>query len=703
MGQDSEGQGEPGGGAGESGLRDEAAGPATVDLGSARTEGPGDAVPAAAPAAVAEARDDPEEDDAPGPATVDMGRDDASEHTPEQPLDQAAPAGPEAGGPVPPPSPTRPGRMLAGRYRLTDVVGRGGMGTVWRARDEILGRWVAVKELRFPGGVDEAERRRLITRTMREAKAIASIRSPGVVTVYDIVEERSRPWIVMELIEGRSLADVIRGEGPMPPGRAARIGLAVLEVLRAAHAVGIVHRDVKPSNVLVADEDGRVVLTDFGIAKVEGDPSITSTGMLVGAPSYISPERARGEVPGPAADMWSLGALLYCCVEGAPPYDEGSAIATLAAVMHDPVPPPRKAGPLREVITGLLTKTPAGRLDEPRARDMLQAALAGTAGVGEGEHGAAGEGRDQRTVAVGLRATGTSPPGAPPGPEPVTLPAAPPPDRRPVPRPDRRDRRRPLLVAAVALLVMALLGGALAVVLLNDGAAGSGDDTTTQPTGNSATGDSDTGDSDTGESPGSGDTGDSDASEDADGTDGSAPPATSPESDPDASLPSDPAGYSEVTDEDFHFRISLPDGWERTGIAGENSGGIYSAPDGGPPKVQVDFTSSPGDSAEAAWRAQEQSVRDSSTDYERLSIESVEWRDYPTVADWEFERTEDGQRVRVLNRGFVVDEDHGYAIMITCPADEWDGAECRTLRETAFETFQPWDGEDAGQEDEKAK
>lgn len=117
----------------------------------------------------------------------------------------------------------------------------------------------------------------------------------------------------------------------------------------------------------------------------------------------------------------------------------------------------------------------------------------------------------------------------------------------------------------------------------------------------------------------------------------------------------------------------------------------------------MDFTSSPGDSAEAAWRAQEQSVRDSSTDYERLSIESVEWRDYPTVADWEFERTEDGQRVRVLNRGFVVDEDHGYAIMITCPADEWDGAECRTLRETAFETFQPWDGEDAGQEDEKAK
>src|SRR5690606_29089 len=191
----------------------------------------------------------------------------------------------------------------AGRYRLTDVVGRGGMGTVWRARDETLGRWVAVKELRLPSGIEDAERRRLVTRTMREAQAIASIRSRGAATVYDVVEEHSRPWIVMELIEGRSLADVIRSEGPMPPARVAAIGLAILDVLRAAHGAGILHRDVKPSNVLVASEDNRVVLTDFGIAKVEGDPSVTSTGMLVGAPSYISPERARGQKLGPPTDM----------------------------------------------------------------------------------------------------------------------------------------------------------------------------------------------------------------------------------------------------------------------------------------------------------------------------------------------------------------------------------------------------------------
>ncbi|MFB6537136.1 serine/threonine-protein kinase [Streptomyces noursei] len=263
------------------------------------------------------------------------------------------------------------GRLLAGRYRLADVLGRGGMGTVWRAGDEVLGRTVAVKELRFPGGVEEDEKRRLITRTLREAKAIARIRNNGAVTVYDVVDEDDRPWIVMELVEGRSLAEAVRDDGPLTPRRAAEVGLAVLDVLRAAHGQGILHRDVKPSNVLISD-DGRVVLTDFGIAQVEGDPSVTSTGMLVGAPSYISPERARGQKPGPPADLWSLGGLLYACVEGVPPYDKGSAIATLTAVMTEPVEPPKSAGPLEDVIYGLLVKDPASRLDEAGARVLLQ-------------------------------------------------------------------------------------------------------------------------------------------------------------------------------------------------------------------------------------------------------------------------------------------------------------------------------------------
>ncbi|EPD60742.1 serine/threonine-protein kinase [Streptomyces sp. HGB0020] len=266
-------------------------------------------------------------------------------------------------------------RLLAGRYRLGKVLGRGGMGTVWRAEDETLGRTVAVKELRFPSNIDEDEKRRLITRTLREAKAIARIRNNSAVTVFDVVEEDDRPWIVMELVEGKSLAEVIREDGLLEPKRAAEVGLAVLDVLRSAHREGILHRDVKPSNVLLESETDRVVLTDFGIAQVEGDPSITSTGMLVGAPSYISPERARGHKPGPAADLWSLGGLLYAAVEGVPPYDKGSAIATLTAVMTEPLEEPKNAGPLKDVIYGLLTKDPANRLDDAGARAMLNAVI----------------------------------------------------------------------------------------------------------------------------------------------------------------------------------------------------------------------------------------------------------------------------------------------------------------------------------------
>ncbi|ONK12002.1 serine/threonine-protein kinase [Streptomyces sp. MP131-18] len=577
-------------------------------------------------------------------------------------------------------------RLLNGRYRLGAVVGRGGMGTVWHATDEVLGRAVAVKELRLPPGVDDAERKRMITRTLREAKAIATIRSRGVVTIYDVVDEGSRPWIVMELIEGRSLADIIRNDGPMPPRRAAEIGLAVLDVLRAAHAAGILHRDVKPSNVIIADEDNRVVLTDFGIAKVEGDPSITSTGMLVGAPSYISPERATGEAPGPPADLWSLGALLYCCVEGRPPYDEGGAIATLAAVMHDPVPPPLSAGPLTEVITQLLMKKPAQRIDEPGARRLLTAALAAvedpTVAVDVPE---AAPTPAQPAAAVAPAAPAASPAssegasGGSTGPMPAT-------------RTGQDDGRRRVLIAAGVVVALLALVGVLLAAQLGSGDEGDdggaqGGDGSGEP---SAPADDEPSEEDpAGEDPaGEGPSGDA-SEEDGDPPAEDGPPGATPENDPDASVPDSPAGYAEVVDGDFNFSMSLPRGWERTGIAGQNSGAIYSAPDGSAPKVQVDFNSSPGEDAEAAWRSLEPAVRQNSTDYELISLETIEWRDYPTVADWQFERTERGERVRVLNRGFRVDDDRGYAVMITCPAEEWDDASCRTLRETAFATFQP--------------
>lgn len=719
------------------------------------------------------------------------------------------------------------GRLLAGRYRLAEVLGRGGMGTVWRARDEVLGRTVAVKELRFPGGVEEDEKRRLITRTLREAKAIARIRNNGAVTVYDVVDEDDRPWIVMELVEGRSLAEVVRDDGPLTPRRAAEVGLAVLDVLNAAHREGILHRDVKPSNVLMSD-DGRVVLTDFGIAQVEGDPSVTSTGMLVGAPSYISPERARGQKPGPPADLWSLGGLLYACVEGVPPYDKGSAIATLTAVMTEPLERPKSAGVLEEVIYGLLVKDPAARLDDRAARALLLDAASAPEDTGpeppapdatramalpvvpeepaaQPEDRGRDKGRDRETARskpsmprpqwkpktrgkdAERRAPeaghGSSRPDAPaaraasaagprtdtgartaPGPRtgsgsrtgsatgtgttgtrtgsgakaatasttrsttgqssaqtgstngPKNWPtavgsagrtgfesegakekvrtalqavrkaaAAAAAAARPEPKPDDGARpsgpprasvtdvvpRRTLVIAAV-VVVLAVLGTVLAFALSGsdekDGGRAAGAD-------KAATGAAGSAPASAGDTPGEPTT---------DGKPGGGQGGKPGGDGKDKALPQ---GYGTVAHPGFHFAVALPSGWKQTDTAGQNSGAIYSA-SGGFPRVQIDYNAKPGSDAAAAWRSLEPAVRGSVQEYRRIAIKPIEWRGYPTVADWSFTRKQSGQDVRVLNRGFRADDQHGYAIMVTCKADAWDAAECRRLRDTAFATFQ---------------
>jgi len=262
-------------------------------------------------------------------------------------------------------------RVVAGRYSLRERLGSGGMGTVWRAVDEVLGREVAVKELVFPHGLSDADRDVLRERTRREARLAARLDHPSAVTVFDVVEEHGTPFLVMELVEARTLSDVVRSDGPLTPQRAGEVGLCVLGALEAAHRHGIVHRDVKPGNVLLGT-DGRVVLTDFGIATSSGDASITSTGMLLGSPSYIAPERARGQQPGPASDLWSLGATLFTAVEGRPPYDAGDPLATVTAVVTGEHAPFAAAGPLEPVITGLLERDPAQRFDAETARVMLE-------------------------------------------------------------------------------------------------------------------------------------------------------------------------------------------------------------------------------------------------------------------------------------------------------------------------------------------
>ncbi|NXY99353.1 serine/threonine protein kinase, partial [Streptomyces sp. BR123] len=268
------------------------------------------------------------------------------------------------------------GRVVAGRYRLLGVLGRGGMGIVWRARDEVLAREVAVKEVRAPAGLDGAEVGRLYRRLEREAWAAARVAHRGVVTVYDVVTEEGRPWIVMELVRGLSLAEVLEAEGPLPPRRTAHLGEQVLAALRAAHEAGVLHRDVKPANVLLAN-DGRVVLSDFGIARLEGSTAITRTGEVVGSPEFLAPERAMGREPGPASDLWSLGVMLYAAVEGVSPFRQDTPLTTLRAVVDGELPPPRRAGPLAPVLEGLLRKDPDERLPAAEAARMLRIVGAG--------------------------------------------------------------------------------------------------------------------------------------------------------------------------------------------------------------------------------------------------------------------------------------------------------------------------------------
>ncbi|MGW3038824.1 serine/threonine-protein kinase [Kitasatospora sp. NPDC001159] len=651
------------------------------------------------------------------------------------------------------------GRLLAGRYRLNGVLGRGGMGTVWRAEDEMLGRTVAVKELRMNASVDEEEKHRLIVRTLREAKATARIRHNSAVTVFDVVDEDDRPWIVMELVESRSLADVVREDGPLTPGRAAEIALDVLGVLIAAHALGILHRDVKPSNVLIG-EDGRVVLTDFGIASVEGDASVTSTGMLVGAPSYISPERARGQKPGPPADLWSLGGTLYAMIEGRPPYDRGSALATLTAVMTEELVPPVNAGPLLPVIEGLLEKDPAKRLDASQTRSMLKRVVAEataraesttehampvekvekSAGkkaektAAESEPAEAGSKTESKTeskaeeaapkrtvggllgtVRVGSRARDEEPaaePVAEPAAEPEPVPAAEP--IRPVTSEwtmgatqaagaDPRTGRRRLAIATV-VVVLLLIAGVVAVVK----AVGSGDSgakggstrsagatsptaatTEATPSQTPATPPGEPAPTGTAADPATTAASSAAAPPPAVGTPAQTPvsaPAQTPTPTPTPTQAAPggaaPAGYHEYKDPSG-FSVFLPDGLQPAGS--DSNRRIFKSADGS--QLRIEWSTSPHSSAVADWQDAEPDLRSQVSNYQRVNLSAITYRQWTNAADWEW--TNGTPKMHSLNRGFVTGTPakYGYSIYWIVPDAQW--AAQAPVRDVVFNSFQP--------------
>ncbi len=343
-------------------------------------------------------------------------------------------------------------RRVASRYAVrVPAIGHGGMGVVWRAEDTLLGREVAIKEVRLPPSLAEDERARIRARVMREARAAARLNHPGAVTLHDIVEEDGRPFIVMELVRAPTLTELVAGDGPLPPARAAAIGLRLLDTLEAAHRAGIVHRDVKPGNVMVCG-DGTTKLADFGIASLRGDPAVTASGLLVGSPAYMAPEQAEQGPVGPPTDLWALGATLYFAVEGEPPFEKGGPVPTLASVVHDPPRPMRRAGALEPALTALLRKSPGDRPHGADLRRLLRDAAAGPAARAAGPAVVSAD-TDTGTDTAAADVAVADPPATGVTAEFAPLPAPP---EGAGERPARRGPRR--LAALLSLVVVVLLG-----------------------------------------------------------------------------------------------------------------------------------------------------------------------------------------------------------------------------------------------------
>jgi hypothetical protein len=566
------------------------------------------------------------------------------------------------------------------------------MGRVWLGYDEVLRRDVAVKEVVPPAGLTAAEQDMSNARSLREARAIARLNHPNVVRIYDVVNRQPYPWIVMEYVPSRSLHQVISEDGPLPPAEAARVGLAVLAALVAAHRAGIVHRDVKPSNVLLSDT--RVVLTDWGLATMEGDATVTRSGMIIGSPAYISPERAREGTSGPASDLWSLGATVYAAVEGRAPYERTSAIATLTALATEDPDPATRAGALRPLLNGLLRKDPATRIDAVEAERLLRRA------VGRPKKAPVTPWRPPRqrhapqpprvpatpadgapvspTPADGAPVSPTPADGAPVSPTPAPAPAlddtrvedasaptaalaatgravapVPPParvdgDGSPAQGPPAAGGRRGLLVLLAALLVVVLVA-AVAFAETHDRRTHGTSPATSRPA-SAAAGPS--------------------------AAPSVAPSATATPSQALSEQPTGPAtGGTAPLPPGWHFysdstgfTVAVPDGW----TISRRNGMVYFRDPAGGRLLGIDQTDHPKSDPVADWQDQERRrvAAGDFPQYERIDIRHVDY--HLGAADWEFRYTENGVRLHVINRGAIFGPHQAYGFFWSTRDDQWD-------------------------------
>ena len=557
--------------------------------------------------------------------------------------------------------------LLAGRYRLSGELGRGGMGVVWAAHDELLQRDVAVKEVHFPPSLGADDREKLSGRTLREARAVAAVDTPSAVRVFDIVEQDGRPWIVMELLRGRTLSEELTAVGPLPQAQVARVGLALVDALEAAHAAGILHRDVKPSNVLMV-EGGRVALTDFGIATATGDSGDTTTGVVLGSPSYVAPERFQGLPPGTGSDYWALGATLWTAVEGKPPYGGPDAYAVVTAVATAEPPLATRCGPvLRDLLRGVMDRDPARRPGPERIRQVLEQverepAAAPTAVL----TGPLVADFDRTTVLAAPAPVDVGPAAVAPDPVSTDPPVRSAMSRRPPVRPvapaalvmspdgpdPRRHRRRLPLVVAAGLVALFAVTGVLAL----RGSGGTGPSAAQTPR-----------------------TVRSVAPSAPSSTVPTAPssPVTpalvSPSPRPPvASTPVVSTVAGAYKDPSLGWSIAVPTGWTRRVVA---AGTRFSDPVTG--RYVLIATRYPaGPSAVGAWLDNERSFRTRHGGYQRIRLETITGapangaRD---AADWEFRYREGGALLHTLDRAMVFGK-RGYAVYVQDHDDRWNAS-----------------------------